>query len=165
MKQGQSIHFISLEEFLVHAHALEQELTERYQEMADSLEVHNNLAVAELFHKLADYGATHAGALIQQANSQNLPQAAPWEYQWLTQNGLEACMQDTHYQMTSSEALRLALRIEHCALTFYTQTTDDSSALGINKQQHLKLLQEWLDEESEPQPGPAEDLDPPHIPE
>ena len=50
----------SLAEFLAHALELEVESAERYRELADSMEVHNNPDVAELFRKLAGYGDGHA---------------------------------------------------------------------------------------------------------
>ena len=44
---------ISVEELLAYSLAIEQEAAERYAELADQMEVHNNHEVAELFHKLA----------------------------------------------------------------------------------------------------------------
>ncbi len=174
MKQAESINFTSDAEFLAHAHALEQELTERYQEMADSMEVHNNLDAAKLFRQLADLGKSHAGELIQRAKGLELPQVPPWKYHWLRQDGPDSCMQDAHYLMAPSEALQLALRIERCAFDFYTHSVEGSSGKSViglaaemltGKQRHLEILRGWLDKELELHPGTPEDLDPPHIPE
>ncbi|MEN8177379.1 MAG: ferritin family protein [Pseudomonadota bacterium] len=174
MSQDKSISFTSEAEFLVNAQALEQELAERYQEMADSMQVHNNLEVAGLFRKLGNYSETHAGELIHSANGLDLPQVPPWEYQWLTLDGPENCMQHTNYLMTPSQALQLAMRIERCAYDFYSQTAEETSDSNIrklavdmltSKQKHLEQVSEWLLKASEQQPKTPEDLDPPHMPE
>jgi rubrerythrin len=176
MKRQALIRFSSREEFLAHAHALEQELAERYGEMADSMQVHNNPAVAQLFRELADRGEEHAAELIGRAQGMDLPQIPPWEYQWLGLDmpGPEDCMQQLHYQMTSSQALQLALRIEQCAGTFYQRSLQDSTDAEIkglaremlgSKQKHLRLLLDWQSREAAVQVEAQEDLDPPHMPE
>ena len=47
-------------EFLVHALELEEASSDHYDELADSMEIHNNLKVAELFRKLGGYSRQHA---------------------------------------------------------------------------------------------------------
>jgi hypothetical protein len=174
MNQPDAIRFSSEAEFLVHAQALEQELAERYAEIADSMEVHNNTAVAQLFRELADYGETRAGKLIRYSQGMDLPQVPPWEYQWLSIDGAENGMQRLHYLMTSCQALKLALRIEQGACTFYLRTAEDApdtrvKSLAVemlaSKQKHLGLLREWLRREEETHVMAPEDLDPPHMPE
>ena len=173
-RNDHSIDFASEAEFMAHAQALEQELSERYKEIADSLEVHNNPAVAELFHRLADRGESHAGKLIRAAQDIKLPQIPPWEYRWLNQGGPENCMQDAHYQMTPTQALQLAMRIERCAYNFYSLTAEGSSDPQIlklaiemlnSKQGHLQVICEWLQKTSDLESTAPEDLDPPHMPE
>ena len=175
MNQPDRISFSSREEFLAHAHALEQELAERYAEMADSMQVHNNPAVAKLFRELADTGESRAGKLIRQVQDMELPQVPPWEYQWLDIDalGYEACLQQLHYLMTPYQALQLALRIEQCACTFYRRSSEDAvdpdiqdlaRELFVGKQRHLALLQEWGRRQAVQAKSP-DDLDPPHMPE
>ncbi len=159
----------------MHAQALEQELAERYAEMADSMEVHNNTAAAQLFRELADYGESRAGELIRQAQGMELPQVPPWEYQWLVSiDGTENGMQQLHYLMTTCEALRLALQIEQGTCDFYLRATEDASDSSVmslaaemlaSKRKHLGLLQEWLRQELANHVPEPEDLDPPHMPE
>ncbi len=174
MSQKLSIDFSSEGEFLAHAEALEQELADRYVDMADSMRVHNNPTVAELFDRLADFGNTQAGELIRYTKGIELPQVAPWEYQWLKLDGPESCMQETHYLMTETQALQLAMRLERCAYDFYSLTAEqsaDAKTLKIavemlhSKQKHLELMRDWLKRTSAELPNPPEDLDPPHIPE
>ncbi|MGD8588113.1 MAG: ferritin family protein [Chromatiales bacterium] len=176
MNRQDLIIFSSQEEFLAHAHALEQELAERYGEMADSMQVHNNPAVAQLFRELADTAESYAGKLIHQARGRALPQVPPWEYQWLgiDRLGPEDCMQQLHYQMTPYQALQLALRIEQCACTFYQRSAEDATDLEIkslaremldSKQKQLALLRNCQYREEAVQVAAPEDLDPPHMPE
>ena len=174
MNQDKSINFSSQAEFLAHAQALEQELANNYAQMADSFDVHNNPAVARLFHQLADHEETNAGKLIRLAQGMELPKIPPWQYLWLAQDGPENCMQETNYLMTPSQALQLAIRIENCAITFYTQTTQGTSDPNVIdlardmlscKLKHLTLLQDWLRKASENHPEAKMDLDPPHMPE
>ena len=176
MIQQDLISFSSPEEFLSHAYALEQELAERYGEMADSMEVHNNPEVARLFRELADSGESRAAKLIRQARGMELPQVPPWEFQWLRLEtpGLEDGMQQLHYLMTPYQALQLAIRIEQCACTFYQRSSEDATDTDIEglalemlagKQKHLAVLQAWRSREEESHVMTPEDLDPPHMPE
>lgn len=64
-------------DFLAHAIALEYESVERYQELADSMDVHNNPRVAELFRKLAHYGELHARDIEHHADGIELPGISP----------------------------------------------------------------------------------------
>ena len=70
----------SVAEFLAHALELEVESAERYDDMADNMEVHNNPGVAELFRQLAKYGKQHADAVRQQASAYDLPAISPWDF-------------------------------------------------------------------------------------
>jgi rubrerythrin len=174
MSEKPSIGFDSIAEFLVHAHALEQELAQRYEEMADSLEVHNNPEVASLFRQLAKYNETHAGKLILQAEACDMPKVPPWEYQWLCIDVPEDCMEATNYLMTTQQALQLALRMEEGSRSFYHLAIQGSpfqpvkklaQKIMILKEQHLVLLNGWLGSEAESHALPPEDLDPPNMPE
>ena len=50
---------LSIEELLSHAHRMEAEASERYAELADQMEVHNNDEVAALFRKLSEIEGKH----------------------------------------------------------------------------------------------------------
>ena len=174
MTENPALGFDSVSEFLAHAHALEQELAQRYEEMADSVEVHNNFEVATLFRQLTKYGETHAGKLIRHAQGVDLPKIPPWEYQWLCIEGLENCMEDIHYLMSTYQALELALRIEQASCRFYVKAMQDSPNFSVKKlassmitikDEHLTLLQNWLTREAQIHKLTSEDLDPPNMPE
>ena len=176
MNRQDGFNFSSLAEFVVHAQALEQELAERYAEMADCMEVHNNLVVARLFRELADYGESRSELLRREMQGMQVPQVPPWEYRWL---GIETpgsadCMQQLHYLMTPYHALELALQIERGAFLFYLNTVEGLSdsqvrelaaKLLVDIRHHLNLLQAWMRQEELCPVMTQEDLDPPHMPE
>lgn len=170
----ENISFDTIAEFLAHAHALEQELAQHYKEMADCMAVHNNDEVASLFRQLSEYGETHAGTLIMQAESHDMPKVPPWKYQWLNIDGAESCMEETHYLMTAQQGLKLAIRMEEMSRRFYTLTVQGSVFQPVQelaekmadlKQQHLTLLNDWFISKAGSHEAPLEDLDPPNMPE
>lgn len=70
----------STEELMAHAYAIEAEAAERYDELATQMEVHNNLEVAALFRKLAEYEGAHAREIEERSAHLSLPVLAPWEF-------------------------------------------------------------------------------------
>ena len=80
----------TIEEFLAHARALENESVDRYEELADVMEVHNNPEVAELFSKLAGYGRQHAAEVERLAAGMALPHIDPWDFKWIDGQGPES---------------------------------------------------------------------------
>lgn len=165
----------SVAEFLVHALEMETESAERYRELADNMEVHNNPEVAALFRRLAVEGDAHAEQVKRRAGMYELPDIAPWEFKWTSPDAPEsAAMDDVHYLMGRREALELALHNEIRGQQFYAQVSDRSQdaeveciarELAEEEEGHVMMLREWLAKEAdEPQP-PLEDLDPPNMPE
>jgi len=176
MIRQDSLSFSSLAEFIVHAQALEQELAERYAEMADCMEIHNNPVVSRLFRELADYGESRAGRLQRQIAGREPPRVPPWEYQWLgiETPGPEECMQQLHYLMSPYHALQLALRVEQGVCTFYLRTVEDipdaqvqilAGKLLADVRHQLSLLQTCMNRQQTNHDRRPEDLDPPHMPE
>jgi rubrerythrin len=53
----------NVEDLLAHARTMEAEAAERYDDLADQMEVHNNHEVARLFRKLAEIEAKHIAAV------------------------------------------------------------------------------------------------------
>jgi hypothetical protein len=176
MSRKDGFNFSSVVEFVAHAQALEQELAERYAEMADCMEVHNNLVVARLFRELAEYGESRAGLLRNEMQGRVVPLVPPWEYRWLDIEtpGSADCMQRLHYLMTPYHALELALQIERGAYLFYLHTVEAHSDRQVRElaaksltdiRHHLNLLQEWMHQEETSLERVQDDLDPPHMPE
>ncbi len=170
-----SQHIESLAEFLAHALELELESAERYRDLADNMQVHNNPEVSELFRRLAGYGDAHADEVRQRAEPYDLPSIPPWGFKWSCPEAPEApCMEDMHYLMTKCQALQLALHNEIRGRDFYTQVAETASEpevqaaaaeMAAEEDGHVIMLREWYAREScNAQPAPS-DLDPPNTPE
>lgn len=165
----------SLAEFLAHALELEVESAERYRELADSMEVHNNPDVAELFRKLAGYGDIHAQEVKDRAAGVPLPTIPPWDFKWSCPEGPESpCMEDAHYMMTKCQALELALHNEVRGRDFYAQVAAASpdgevsraaAEMAAEEDTHVQMLRQWFRREACDVQEVPEDLDPPNIPE
>jgi rubrerythrin len=170
-KPGESL---SVAELLAHAQVLERESAERYQELADSMEVHNNSAVAALFQQLARHGEARARNVAGRAAGVELPQVPPWEYRWLHVEGPGVPMEDVHYLMTVYQALELALHNERRSREFYLRCTGEgghpevgkmAGELAAEKEREVALLRDRLAREAPVHAPPPEDLDPPNMPE
>ncbi len=173
MNDNDAVIIDSVEEFLVHAMELEEASQEHYEELADAMEVHNNLEVAELFRKLANYSRLHAEEVHQRAADRQLPNITPWDFKWKCPSAPEAfCMEDANYLMTTTQALEIALFNEVRGRDFYQNVADNSPSEAVSvmaremveeENWHVEMLREWqasMDEQL-----PQEDLDPPNIPE
>ena len=164
----------SLPEFLAHALELEVESAERYRELADSMEVHNNPEVAALFRQLAGYGDVHVGEVRKRAAGIALPAIAPWDFKWSCPEAPESpCMEDANYLMNKCQALELALHNEVRGRDFYAQVASSASddevgrvaaEMAEEEDTHVKMLREWIKREACGTMGAPEDLDPPNIP-
>jgi len=165
----------NIPEFLVHAIALERESVERYEELADSMDVHNNPRVAELFCKLAHFGELHANEIEHYAEGIELPDISPWDFKWSTPEGPESgTRDDVHYMMNRQQALEYALYNEVQGRDFYAQvaeTSPDSKVRRLAVQfteeesEHVNILKSWLLHLADSDSTRPEDFDPPNIPE
>lgn len=165
----------TIEEFLAHALVLESEVAERYEEIADSMEIHNNTEVAQLFRRLARASAKHAGEMRERAAGKVLPKIAPWDFQWGDASGPETpSMEKTHYLMTPYQALDMARNAEIQAQNYYTSVADntpneDVRKLGLEfayeEAEHVDLVNNLIARYPKPEKGWDFDPDPPSIPE
>lgn len=165
----------TIEAFLAHAVALESEVAERYAEIADSMEVHNNAEVAQLFRKLARASSKHAGEMRKRAAGLVLPQIAPWEFQWGDATSPEApSMERTHYLMTPYQALEMARNAEIQAQNYYMSvaqgtSNEDVRKLGLEfayeEAEHVDLVNKLIAKYPKPEKGWDFDPDLPNIPE
>lgn len=163
----------SVEEFLVHAMELEVASNEHYEELADAMEVHNNLEVAELFRKLANYSRLHAEEVQQKAADKVLPEITPWDFKWKCPSSPESfCMEEASYMMTNVQALEIALFNEIRGRDFYQEVADNTPDQVVKKlaqemveeeNWHVEMLRVWQSNMQEQ--TPQEDFDPPNIPE
>jgi rubrerythrin len=164
----------TIEELLAHALELEHESAARYEQLADSMEVHHNRLTAEQFRHLAELSKAHGEAVEQRAAGVDLPRIPPWEYKWSCPDspGADCLDQEAHYLMTRVDALRLALHNERRAHAFYAHVaartvSADVSAMAAEmaaeEADHIAMLEGWL-VEADREPPRQNDLDPPNVP-
>ena len=128
--------------FLAHALELEIEAADRYDELADSMEAHNNVEVAKLFRDLAGYSKKHAEEVRQIAAEHGpLPKVAPWEFQWdATKESPEAAaFESAHYLMKPHHALKMALISENQGNKYYASVaaeTKDPEVARLARARH-----------------------------
>jgi rubrerythrin len=158
-------------EFLAHAIALEEESAQRFDELADALQVHHNGDVVELFRKMAHYSRLHLAEARDAAKGMELPHYAPWQFEWPGAESPETIeVEEAHYKMTPHHALSAALTSERRGEAFYSHiaaTVEDAEVIRLAKEfsqeelGHVKLLEEWLGKYPLPEENWAEDMDPP----
>jgi rubrerythrin len=166
---------LSIEEFLAHALVLENESVEHYQELAQSMEVHNNPEAAGLFKKLSDFGQRHAHEVAELAKGMKLPAIAPWEFKWNCPDVPESsCMEEAHYRMDGHQVLELALHNEIRGRDFYAQVAQSSPDAEVRhlaetmtreEDEHVALIRGLLARTPSDTTVQLEDLDPPNMPE
>lgn len=159
--------------FLAHALALETEAHDRYNELADALETHNNPEVAALFRSMAGFSLLHAQAVRERSQGYDLPRLKSWEYEWTDAEGPETTPVDrAHYLMTPWHCLQVALNNERRGQVYYATV-----AAGADDPELRRLAEEFAAEEADhvaileqrlahlPRPGDDwdHDTDPPVI--
>ncbi len=160
---------LTLEELLAHAYAIELEAMERYAELADQMEVHNNTQVAAVFRKLCEVEEKHARQIAERMTGLEIPEIAPDSYAW---PGLEAPetvdYADAHYLMTPWHALKMALSGEQQAFDFFdgvarVAENEEVKALARefaeDERGHVRMVEDLLAKHPEPPPGWDEDPD------
>jgi rubrerythrin len=160
----------SSSDFMVHAYAMEAEAAERYAEFADSMEVHNNLEVAELFRKLSRIEQRHADQILEQMGWKQSPVSSA-NYRWEGTEGPEtADPTELHYLMQPYHALQIALLNEKRARDFFAHLAKVTTNAGVRKgalemreeeAEHVRLIEEWLKRTPKPDPNWEADQDPP----
>jgi rubrerythrin len=159
----------TLEEFMAQALAMERDAAQRYHEMADAMETHNNREVAQLFRTMAGYEAKHAETILAEMNWVETPGVPPGA--WPTMESPEMIPSDAvHYLMHPWHALELALAAEQRAEAFFAElvraTTNDSvrsAAIVLREEEaeHVALVKQWMAKFPKPEVDWAVDPDPP----
>ncbi len=171
MKDNQTQPIRSVETLLAHSLAIESEAEERYAELADQMETHNNPEVAELFRKLEAIEGQHTDNVKKLSGDRELPQIAPGQYSWGHGDAPEAAEQEqAHYLMTPFHALSMALEGEKRAVEFFMDVASNApqddvremaEKLAEEEREHVVLIQKWLSRYPAPTEGWDDDLDPP----
>lgn len=142
------------DDVLAHAFAMESEAADRYHDLADQMEIHNNSEVAEIFDKMARIEQIHADKLGAMCRQRGVPQRSPWEYHWLEPEAPEVTpVEESHYLLPAMQALKLALHNEKRALAFYeallAQTPKDdvkamATEFAAEEREHVALVEQWI---------------------
>lgn len=157
-------------DFMAHAYAMEVEAAERYAEFADSMEMHNNREVAELFRKLSRIEQRHADQILEQMGWKQSP-VTSIKVRWEGMEGPEtADPTELHYLMQPYHALQIALHNERRARDFFAHLAKVTKDAGVRKgaremeedeAEHVRLIEEWLKRTPKPDPNWQTDQDPP----
>ncbi|MDO8605706.1 MAG: ferritin family protein [Phaeospirillum sp.] len=155
--------------FLAHALAMEQEAADRYDELADTMEVHNNQDVAELFRQMAKFSRLHGASVAQRASPHELPRLKSWQYRWNTPEPPEVGEPEgSHYMMTPYHALIFALENEKRGHQFYATEasgSDDNAVremaaeMAEEEAEHVAELESWISRTPKPPADWADDDD------
>ncbi len=164
----------SVEDLLAHARTMEAEAAERYDDLADQMEVHNNHEVARLFRKLAEIEAKHIAAVEAMGDGLDLPELKPWEHAWDSESPEATEVDEVHYLMTPYHVISIAMHHEKKAVEFFESVVENSAdpklremakGLAEEEREHVRLLGEWLVRYPKPEKGWDEDPDPPNLQE
>ena len=161
--------------FLAHSIELESEARERYTELADTMAVHHNRAVAEFFQRMAGEAKRHLDEVASLAGRLELPELKAWEFDWPSTEPPEtASYEALHYRMSLREAMSLALANERAAERYYrhvAETSTDRETAKIALQfadeeiRHAEALERMLAVQPEAGAYRREEDDEPHMPE
>ena len=160
----------SMDDFMAQAVAMELEAAQRYGELADAMEAHNNREMTDLFRKMAQVEGKHATVVMAQMGWTEVPKptsAIPFE-------GFESAevvpMDEAHYLMQPWHALQLALAAEQRAERFFAHLAsiaDDETVrkaaleLQQEEREHVEVIESWLKKTPRPDADWAHDPDPP----
>jgi rubrerythrin len=160
----------SIEELMRQALVMEREAVARYTELAEMMETHNNLEVAELFRKMAEYEGHHATKIAADMGWAD-EQVSDAPGAWATPEAPESVpIDEMHYLMHPWHALKLALGAEQRAVDFFEAlvrtTTDErvrraAEEMRDEEVEHVALVKAWLAKVPKPDADWAVDPDPP----
>ena len=136
---------VSVADLLALAHQIETDAVQRYTELAEQMETHNNQELVKVFRDLARAEGIHAEEIRKMAGDVDLTMQAQRLGRWKMGDSPEqADLGAAHYLMTPWHALQLALTGEQQALAFFT------SVLNSAKNEKIKdMAAEFVEEEAE----------------
>jgi rubrerythrin len=173
-KPGEAPKFDSVAEFFAQALAIEVEAAERYDDLADQMETHNNNKIAAIFRKMAKIEGLHRDEIARRAGDA-LVGGRPASFSWLAPEGPEAIdFSELHYKMTPRQALMLARHNEERAVKYFEEIAAAAAnpeiaafaaTMAEDERHHVVLVDKWLEKYDADDPDWDEDLDPPVISE
>lgn len=133
----------SLPEFLAHAIAMEDEAAERYLELADMMEAHNNVDVSRVFRQMNHFSILHRDSIRERAATVELPALSMTDFRWVTPP--EVADEDAFdYTLNPFDALQYARENEQRAAEYYQSVADDTEDAEVRR-----LATEFAEEENE----------------
>jgi rubrerythrin len=161
----------TLDEFMALALLMENEAAQRYSELADAMETHNNRDVAELFRRMAAIEAKHAQKIMAEMKWRNAPAVPIGLQSWAGFESPETTpSEDVHYLMQPYQALQLALAGEQRAEQFFARLVTVAKVATVRKaarelrdeeREHVALVKAWMQKVPKPATNWADDPDPP----
>jgi rubrerythrin len=161
----------TLADVMGEALAMELEAVQRYNALADMMEVHHNREVEALFRKMAKIEARHAEQIMAEMGWDEVSKVPVAEHSAFAPDAPESVPEDAvHYLMRPWHALQLALSAEQRAEAFFAGLAvtapsalvrDAALRMRDEEREHVDLIRAWL--KKTPQPGSdwADDPDPP----
>lgn len=160
----------TLEALMAQALVMEREAVARYTELAEMMETHNNLEVAALFRKMAEYEGHHVAQIQADMGWADDSIAARQAGAWAGPESPESVpVDEMHYLMHPWHALQLALAAEQRAVDFFdglvrsapTETVRKAAAeMRDEEREHVELVRGWLERTPKPDADWAVDPDP-----
>jgi len=156
----------TLAELMAIALAIEIEAAERYGELADAMEIHNNAEVAALFRRMQQIEGRHADTIRAEIGRNDVPVTVPSKPEAPETAGFD----DVHYLMQPYHALEIALAAEERAERFFTDLArvatvasvrDAARQLAAEEREHVELVRQWMRKLPAPDRDWAVDPDPP----
>jgi len=161
----------SIATLMTYALWLELDAVERYRELADAMEMHNNRDVSELFRKMAAIEGKHADKIMKQMAWTKVPPLPPGPSPWPGFESPETVAhEEVHYLMQPWHALSLALKGEERAHRFFARLAGEATAPAVKRaatemadeeREHVELVRSWMTKVPRPDDDWREDPDPP----
>jgi len=161
----------SIADLLALAYQIEADAIQRYTELSEQMETHNNQELVKVFRDLARAEGIHAEEIRKMAGDIDLVAQAQRLERWKKGGSPEeADLGAAHYLMTPWHALQLALIGEKQALAFFTSVVDSAKDAKIKdmaaefveeEAEHVNLVYRLLRKYPEPADTWSEDDDPP----
>jgi rubrerythrin len=149
---------------------MEKEASQRYSDLADAMEMHNNREAAAMFRKLAGIERKHATRIMSEmgwTDASMPPSAQPG---WTEFEAPETTPGDeVHYLMQPYHAMQIALVNEQRAQRFFAQLARTATVEAVStaareleaeEREHVKLVRAWMKKLPKPDRYWADDPDP-----
>jgi rubrerythrin len=161
----------SLADLFAVAYKIEADAVERYNVLADQMEVHNNPELMKVFRDLARAEGIHGEEIRRMAGDIDVVAHGQRMARWSRgESPEEVDLGSAHYLMTPWHALQLALAGEKRALAFFTSIAGTAKDPKIKKMaeefmeeeaEHVNLVHRLLRKYPPPRSSWAQDSDPP----